>query len=424
MRVPADFQFGLKMPVELPPACEDQTPPSAPNIFVWGAVVVLLAAAGVVVSVLTWPHGKSTAEPWFWVQTVVLPVAFACVVFGLRWLYYGQQASVHEAEEETSAQDRAETIRFAREPLAVVGLSYLTAMGGWSVGGRIANGERALRSQQSLTTGVTLRRTQLDSLDGTEGFERFQLCLSELMRGTRTMIQRVPSNIQLDVYLQVPEGLGGEQVRDAWQACTKTVGITLAEPFCLTKEEGLMAVDEWLDIHGGPSLEKFALFVAVQTSDDASSSASEAAVAMLMAWAPLAERIRFDAIAKLHRPVEVLDDLGVAEISECLLWGNAEAKDVCDLWQAGLGEDDEDVLSKAVSDLGLAVAKAEEPAGVHDIDTALGRAGDAAGWLAIALAVEHASETGTPQLVCTRQGSIRMAVVRPAEQSNQAEQTG
>ena len=424
MRVPADLQFGLKMPVELPRLREDQTPPSAPNIFVWCAVLVLLAAVGVVVSVLTWPHGKSTAEPWFWVRTVVLPVVFACVVFGLRWLYYGQQASLHEAEEETYAQDRAETIRFAREPLAVVGLSYLTAMGGSGVGARIANGDRALRSQHSPTTGLTLRRTQLDSLDGTEGFARFQLGLAELMHGARTMIQRVPSDIQLDVYLQVPEGLGGEQIRDAWQACTKTIGVTLAEPFLVTKEEGLMAVDEWLDIHGGPALEKFALFVAVQTSDDATPSGSEAAVAMLAAWAPLAERIGYGAIAKLHRPVEVLSDLGVAEVSQCLLWGSAEAMDVCDLWQAGLREDDEDCLSKVASDLNLAVAKAEEPAGVHHVDAALGSTGDAAGWLAIALAVEYASETGTPQLVCTRQGSIRMAVVRPAEQSNQAELTG
>ncbi len=186
--MPANFQFGLKMPIALPPLREDQRPPSAPNAFVWGAAAVLLAIAGAVVSVLTWPDGKPAAEPWFWVQTVVLPMTFACVVFGLRWFYYGQQILFYEAEAETAEHDRGETIRFAREPVALVGLHYLTAMGGWNVGARIANGERALRSQQSPTTSVTLRRTQLDSLDGTEGLARFQLCLAELMHSTRAMI--------------------------------------------------------------------------------------------------------------------------------------------------------------------------------------------------------------------------------------------
>jgi len=234
----------------------------------------------------------------------------------------------------------------------------------------------------------------------------------------------VPSTIPFDVYLQVPEDLDGEQIRDAWHVCMKTLGVTLAEPFYLTKEEGWMAVDAWLDIRGGPSLEKFALFVAVQTSDDASPSRSEAAVAMLMAWAPLAERIRFDAIAKLHRPVEVLADLGPAEVAECLLFGNAKAQEVSDIWQAGLHGEDENVLSKAASDLDLAVVRAEEPAGVHVIDAARGSMSGAASWLALALAAEHASETGTSQLVCIRQNSIRMAVVQPAEQFNQAEQMG
>ncbi|MCP3723241.1 hypothetical protein M3I53_08855 [Paraburkholderia sp. CNPSo 3272] len=385
---------------------------------------MLLAALGMALSIATWSHGKSTSDPWFWVRTFVLPLMSAGFVFGLRWLFYGQQVSLHEADEETDAADRAKAIRFGQEPLAVLGLAYLTAMGSGNVGARIAGCERALRSQQSPTTGITLRRTHLDILDGTDGFARFQLCLFEVMRGVHSVIQRVPSNMLLDVYLQVPETLSGEEVQEAWRACTKAIGITLAEPLRLTKEDGLMAIDEWLDIHGGPSLERFALFIAVQASGDASPNDSEAAVAVLMAWSPLAERMHLDVIAKLHRPVDVQEELTVDEVSKSLLWGNTEAREVLDMWQAGLSEGDDDVLSKAASDLELALVEADEPTGFHDIDAALGNTGEAASWLAIALAAEQASEAGTPQLVCTRQGTIRMAMVRPAEQTNQAEQTG
>ncbi|WP_322060972.1 hypothetical protein [Paraburkholderia sp. J63] len=349
---------------------------------------------------------------------------FAGFVFGLRWLYYGQQVSIHEAEKETALADRTEAIRFGREPLTVLGLTYLTAMGSWAIGARIASGERALRSQQSAITGIAQRRTQLDLLDGTESLERFQLCLTELMLNARSMIQSVPSNMPLDVYLEMPEALSDDQIQDAWRNCAKSTGITLAEPLRLTKDEGLMAIDEWLDIHGGPSLEKFGLFISVEVSDDASPNTSEAAVAMLMAWAPLVQRIGLDAIAQLHRPVEVSGELTVDEVSESLLWGIAEPKEICDLWQTGLIGNDEDILSKAVSDLELGLVEANEPAGVHDIDAALGNAGVAAAWLAVALAAEQAHEAGSPQLVCSRQGSIRLAMVRAAGQINQAEQTG
>ncbi|NML32739.1 hypothetical protein HHL14_18085 [Paraburkholderia sp. G-4-1-8] len=412
------------MPIELPPLRDDQTPPVPPNVFVWGGVGLLLAALGMALSVATWPHGKSTSDPWFWVQTIVLPLMSAGFVFGLRWLFYGQQASLHEADEETDTGDRAETIRFGQEPLAIIGLAYLTAMGSGNVGARIAGGERALRSQQSQTTGATRRRTQLDILDGTDGFERFKLCLSEVMRGVRSEIQNVPSNIPLHVYMQVPEVLSDEEVLEAWRASTKALGITLAEPIRLVKEDGLMTIDEWLDIRGGPLLEKFALFVAVEISGDASPNHSEAAAAMVMTWSPLAERMHLDVIAKLHRPVDAREVPAVDDMSETLLWGNAEAKEVLDMWQAGLADGDDDVLSKAASDLGLALVEADEPAGVRDLDVALGNTGEAAGWLAVALAAERASEAGTPQLVCTRQGNIRMAVVRAAEKTNQAEQTG
>ncbi|MBB3259389.1 hypothetical protein F4827_004264 [Paraburkholderia bannensis] len=385
---------------------------------------MLLAALGMALSIATWPHGKSTSDPWFWVRSVVLPAMFAGFVFGLRWLFYGQQVSLHEADEETDARDRAEAIRFGREHLAIIGLDYLTAMGNGNVSARIVGGERALRSQQSPTTGTTLRRTQLDILDGTDGIARFNLCLTEVMRGIRSVIQAAPSNIPLDVYIQIPGSISDDEVLSAWQACTKAVGVTLAEPLRLTKEDGLMTIDEWLDIRGGPLLEKLALFVAVQASGEAAPGNSEAAAAMVMAWSSLAERMHLDVVAKLHRPVDVLEELAVDDMSKTLLWGNTEAKEVLDMWQAGLSEADDDVLSKATSDLGLALVEADEPAGVHDIDAALGNTGEAAGWLAIALAAERASEAGTPQLVCTRQGTIRMAVVRPAEKANQAERTG
>ncbi len=64
-----------------------------------------------------------------------------------------------------------------------------------------------------------------------------------------------------------------------------------------------MALDAWLDETGGPALERFRLFVAVQLHETPPQNSAEAAVALLLGWAPLAERLELPAIATLHRPV-------------------------------------------------------------------------------------------------------------------------
>ena len=47
------------------------------------------------------------------------------------------------------------------------------------------------------------------------------------------------------------------------------------------------------------------------------------------------------------------------------------------------------------------------------IDVAMGNPGVAAGWLALVLAIEHAAMTGKPQLMATRENTLRLAIAQP-----------
>jgi hypothetical protein len=123
----------------------------------------------------------------------------------------------------------------------------------------------------------------------------------------------------------------------------------------------------------------------------------------------------------LHRPVEITDNFNHA-VSKALLWGDIGAAEMADVWQAGMSDADRSALLQASSDLSMAVSESENFAGIHDIDTAIGDAGIASGWLAIALAAEHASRTGVAQLVMTRQGTLRFAVVRPGTRLEETRQ--
>jgi hypothetical protein len=108
-------------------------------------------------------------------------------------------------------------------------------------------------------------------------------------------------------------------------------------------------------------------------------------------------------------------------MSTTLLWGETNASHVSDLWQAGLKKEDKPALIQSTSDLSLGISRTEDLSGIHDIDKALGNPGIAAGWLAAALAIEHAAQSGKPQLIAWREGSLRLAVAQPAAKAIEVE---
>ena len=76
---------------------------------------------------------------------------------------------------------------------------------------------------------------------------------------------------------------------------------------------------------------------------------------------------------------------------------------------------------RGATDLGLQVAGEAAHKGVHDIDLALGKPGAASGWLAVALATEHAWQSGEPQMIAAREHALSLAVVRPTAPANEME---
>jgi hypothetical protein len=119
----------------------------------------------------------------------------------------------------------------------------------------------------------------------------------------------------------------------------------------------------------------------------------------------------------LHRPVEATSDILNDTILTTLVWGRASAPQINDLWQAGLEKADKPLLVQAASDVSLGVSRTDELSGIHDVDVALGHSGAAAGWLAVALAIEHAEQDGKPQLAAYRDGTLRFSVVQPLPQA-------
>ncbi|RBB33091.1 hypothetical protein DPV79_36285 [Burkholderia reimsis] len=400
------------MPVELPEVEPSGDAPKPPRAIVWLGVFVVVMLVGVVVALLTWPNGEPTNTVWFWVRLLVFPALAWCALFGLRLHYYDEATQRRQAQHDVRADDRAKALLFASEPLAVLGCTYLTAPGSAHVAAKIANGELVLTAETSPAGTDAVRHTALAFQESSKLPERYRACFGALLERIAGSVAAIPSKVPLSVHLHLPTDVDQESLLNLWQSCWTAKGLRPMKAKLLGAAPGVMILDEWLDIRGGPSLEKASLIVSVQLHDAPPQSSAEAAVGVLLAWAPLAERCAFKTLALLHRPVEVGADGLDGAISKALLWGKTSANDARDLWQVGLYKSDKGALLQAASDTKLAVSQTDGFTGVHDVDLAIGNPGICAGWLAIALGVEHAVQIGVQQLIAWHEGTPRLAVIR------------
>ncbi len=371
-----------------------------------------------------WPDGQATNTLWFWVRLLVFPVLAGCLAFGLRELYFEQESDRFEADKEQLEADRSEAIEFAREPLAILDSTYLSAMGSHNVAKDIADEVQALESRKSPVGGNAVRHTRLASADNPAFVSRYEACFVELLERLDDTLRALPECVPLDVYLQLPPDTEWESLYEAWHNCWQAFGHRSVEAAPLSLQDGVMSLDTWLDVRGGTDLEKFALVVAIQLHSIPRANDAEAAAALLLGWAPLVRRRGGKPKALLHRPVNVGEGMIHDAAARALMWGDAEAGQVSDLWQAGLDRGDKAGLLKASSDLESGISLTDSFSGVHDVDMAIGNPGATAAWLAIALAAEHAAQTTTPQLVASREHSLRLVVVQPPRHITETEEQG
>ncbi|MEX3764974.1 hypothetical protein [Paraburkholderia phenoliruptrix] len=400
------------MPVELPEVEPSGDAPKPPRAIVWLGVFVVVMLAGVVVASLTWPNGEPTNTVWFWVRLLVLPALIWCALYGLRLHYYDEETQRRQAQREVRAEDREKALLFASEPLAVLGCAYLTAPGSANVAARIARRELLLSAETSPAGTDAVRHTALEFNESTELPERYRACFGALLERIAGSVAAIPSKVPLSVHLHLPPDVDQESLLNLWQSCWTAKNLRPVKAKLLAAPQGVMILDEWLDIRGGPSLEKASLVVSVQLHDAPPQSSAESVVGVLLAWAPLAERCALKTQALLHRPVEVGADGLDGAVSKALLWGKTSANDARDLWQVGLSKSDKGALLQAASVTKLGVSQTDGFAGVHDVDLAIGNPGICSGWLAIALGVEHAVQIGVQQLIAWHEGSLRLALIR------------
>ncbi|WP_144444192.1 hypothetical protein [Caballeronia arationis] len=408
--------------MELPILASRVESPSPPKPVIWLALFVAFMLASVSLTLVTWPKGEPTGSAWFWARVLAFPALAWCVAFGLRLFYYDDETDRLRAEMEVLEADRARAIEFAREPLAVLGSAYACALGEYGVASAIADAKQsALKARAPRPGEGAIRHTALTLNADEENPCRYRALFLSLLGELDEALSELPKAVPFEVRLQVPPEMDGDELWETWKHCWEETGHAQTSASLRNVQRGVMAVDEWLDIKAGPALEKLTLFVAAQLHADPPENSAEVGVAFLCGWAPLVERLGLKPVALLHRPVETTEPELRDTVTTGLLWGGLSAAELHHVWQAGLAGQDKPSFLSVTTELGLKLGEQEGFSGIHDIDIALGQPGEAAGWLAVALATEHAWQSGKPQMIAVREKAFSVAVVRPASRGNEME---
>lgn len=401
------------MPIDLPDVSDDVDRLKAPDPKVWVALLVAVMAASIAWTLLTWPEGKPTGTPWFWMRLLGYPALVWAAIFGFRVHFYEDEKHRLVAIAEVDKADREEAIAFGAEPLAVLGNAYLCAMGTDGVATSIAAKQTALAARTAGAGHAAVRHTRLDLDEGEEGVARYRRVFRALLAAIDGPLHEMPRGVPLEVYLQLPDPVDVTLARHFWEQAWAALGLPPRGASLVMSRLNMMSLDSWLDVPGGADLEKFVLVVAVALSETPAENSAEAGVALLLGWAPMAARHGLTPIARMHRPVAVKSG-GVTEaIKHAGMFGRCGPDQLHHLWQSGLNSVEKVSLLTGAAQVGLGAAQTDGFAGVHDIDAALGSADFASPWLAVSLAVEQARQTTAPQLIVCREDVMELAVVQP-----------
>lgn len=422
------------MPVDLSKLPPEETPDAKPpRLVVWLLLAVVVIVGGAALVLWLWPKGRSTHVWQFWGWVAVVPSLAYALMLVARWHLYEQALAQVEAYNRQRNGVADHNTEFAQRPLALLSSAYVTAMGEHQVGQRIRQGESLLRYQPvrgigasvSHTAIISQRRAEREAEKCRTRRDAFPLTDDDLLELFGKLIKRMqPTLAALRSQLVLPVQLvvtGSEYLLDItkqWETAWRAFGLGEFVLRSQSDERGLMVLDAWLDETDPVGRDRVELYVNVQLRDDPPDNGAEAATAILVAWPDMANRLGLPVQAWLHRPVRSSTEHSDAALDTALTWGSVTTTgDTC-AWSSGLAASGRECLAKAFRQSSPELAGSGDDPNVvvtANIDTSLGDAGQAAGWLACALAAESFAATEQPQLIATQEPSgVVYAIMRKA----------
>jgi hypothetical protein len=407
------------MPVDLkqigPPR---QYPPAGPRartwLFVWAACVIVITG-GVL---LLWPVGTPAKGLWFWLLAAGLPTGVFIALFSIsRAAYEGAHlmALYYNDHRETRRQT---LIAQGQQALHLLASAHCLPMESGTLAKSVIEGPALLKAQPTRDGRTIVRHTRLpDDLDGPAANARLAQVLRQapsLSRHGRLHAHLIaPLATTLDELLRcglapavrLIVGDGMQAVRELQQLRTviRAWGLPVLDCDALPTTDGLMVADAWLDAQDPRPL----LVIAAQLNDIPVEGSAEGGTALLLAASSTRLPETVTPRATLCRPVAAQPDALAEGMALAMLWGRCAPETIEHAWTTGFDAQENALVADACRATGLNGVSRYEAR--HIPERAIGHAGAAAGWLAVAAAMEHAANS--PQLIMNRVQAVQTAVL-------------
>ncbi|WP_296651249.1 hypothetical protein [Paraburkholderia sp.] len=401
---------------KLPP--EMRVPDAPPSYLVWTVVFLVLTLLGIFAVLLLWPASEPTQTPWFWTCVSVFPAGFAALLVSRRYRHY--EAIRCDAMEWNKAQKQYIKQAFDREsiPVLVLGCAMRVTDDDETDGlGKIIDGTLTLDARASThedNQSISARCLEPeDARFAANDAERHARVLEwlydRLLADLAGAINALPVELALHVRLEVSGYAGTTDVLALWEQRWSAQKLHAAHPFLATETPGLMALDSWLDDPQGPLDKRALLLVSIGLQaglDDAPQEGSaEAGIGLLLVSTSISSRHSLRPVAAIHRPVQSQNDRLDHAMTNALRWGSTVVRDLGAAWMTGFNGESVGPLHTALSHAGASMPR-DDALQEFNLDRAVGKAGQSAGWLAVACAAQMASQAATPQLVAERSADL------------------
>jgi hypothetical protein len=408
-------------------------PPFKPALLLWAVLAVVIAGGGAACVIRFWPVGEPANTSWFWTCVAVFPLIGWLIPF---FIYLGVLQTPRQRAIDFNNARRtylAGVGRKAGVPLHLLGSGFFfSAKEHESTAQAITQRLLTLHQQSRFpgdTEAVSARwivpedRTWLPTDDHSD-IERHREVLPDvfdaLLLQIAPALRALPERTRLAVRLAVATLLPASEVEIAWRNKWAALGLraSVVAEIDSTPPE-VIAADLWIDGKGVAKTDAANLLCIVQLNPLLNAApdegSAEAGVVVLFASSSLTAQKHLSSEALLFRP-EQRDEKGIGQgLRQAMLWGRIRGPELIDHWMTGGAEAPlNQSLANQLDAQTVGVLKTKDLSGQHDLDFRLGSAGVAAPWLCMALAMQHARETGRKQLISIAHAErLTLAVVAP-----------
>lgn len=391
------------MPVVLSLIPERKEAPKFLRLSIWFIILILMLSAGVIITIFIFPPKDNSYYLWFWCQAIIFPGVAWLLIFAIRFHLYERNVMYAKSWNQHHEQRRNELIEFAQRPLLLFSSAMISGAGTYGHAQAISNNLIKIASTKPINGQVPIPHS---AIARDESFSTQIALLTHIFISLKNNLKlpdiAILKSHPLKIKLLHDTGLNDSEVEKVWGRCwSKSFPPDVTIDF-VKRDRGVMVLDEWLD-----ELKNdygYLLVISVQLYQQARMNSAEAATAMLFAGTKV-ESLPEQSLIEVHRPVAGETE---SALNDAVLWGKQKPAAVGGIWCC---EGELPYITDMLIAFNTMAGKLPD---VHRVDSALGYAGVAAGWLTLAIAIEQCQISAIPQLVSYSSNSRVFMMVNPS----------